>query len=281
MRTDASEINALITLLDDEDIEVYRCVKTALLKKHGKAALPFLKEKSQDPQNNELLNERLDLLTREIKKDSLQSSLQIWFEEGGEDLIEGLWLVAIYENPQLNLDVLRKQIDDLVFEAWKHYKYSFSPFEQVQMLNKIFFEELQFRANIQKFHQPENSMINIILENRASNPIGLCVVYMLIAQSLKFPIYGVNLPNLFVLTYKNNQQQFYINVFNKGVIFSKLDVENYITQLRLTPDEQFFEPCKNTDIVRRIINNLIVSYDKSGEVGKSNDMRKINKAIGQ
>ncbi len=64
-------------------------------------------------------------------------------------------------------------------------------------------------------------MINQVLESKKGNPISLAAVYMLIAQKLKLPIFGVNLPNLFVLIYKSEELNFYINVFNRGVIFSK------------------------------------------------------------
>ena len=64
-------------------------------------------------------------------------------------------------------------------------------------------------------------MINAVLESKKGNPISMCVVYMLIAQKLKLPVYGVNLPSLFVLTYKKGDEQFYINAFNKGLNFFK------------------------------------------------------------
>jgi regulator of sirC expression with transglutaminase-like and TPR domain len=102
------------------------------------------------------------------------------------------------------------------------------------------------------------------------------VIYLLVAQKLKMPVYGVNLPNLFVLTYKDEQHtQFYINAFNKGLIFSKQDIENYISELHLSPLSSFFEPCSNLEIIRRVFRNLIMSFDKMGEHAKAEEVKEI------
>jgi regulator of sirC expression with transglutaminase-like and TPR domain len=98
---------------------------------------------------------------------------------------------------------------------------------------------------------------------------------MLVAQKLKMPVNGVNLPNLFIVTYKDEKNQFYINAFNKGLIFSKQDIENYIHELRLTPQASFFEPCSSLEIVRRVFRNLIMSFDKMGEHEKAEEVKEL------
>jgi regulator of sirC expression with transglutaminase-like and TPR domain len=98
----------------------------------------------------------------------------------------------------------------------------------------------------------------------------------LVAQKLKLPVSGVNLPNLFVLTYKDDRNaQFYINAFNRGLIFSRQDIENYINELHINPQDSFFEPCSNLDIIRRVLRNLIVSFDKMGEHAKAEEVKEL------
>jgi regulator of sirC expression with transglutaminase-like and TPR domain len=141
------------------------------------------------------------------------------------------------------------------------------------------FDKLKFKANTKNFHAPGNSMINVVLETKRGNPISLCILYIFIAQKLEMPVYGVNLPNLFVCTYKSEQQQFYINAFNKGLIFSRSDIENYIQQLHLNEEDIFFEPCSNEDIIKRILRNLIVSFEKIGDHQRSDEVKQLLKTI--
>jgi regulator of sirC expression with transglutaminase-like and TPR domain len=96
---------------------------------------------------------------------------------------------------------------------------------------------------------------------------------MLVAQKLKLPVSGVNLPNLFILTYKDDKHQFYINAFNRGLIFSKQDIENYINELHLVPQTSFYEPCNNLEIVRRALRNLVMSFEKIGEHAKAEEVK--------
>jgi len=89
------------------------------------------------------------------------------------------------------------------------------------------------------------------------------------------PVYGVNLPNLFVLTYKSEETTFYINAFNKGLIFSRQDINNYLEHLKIEPNEEFFEPCAHIDILKRTLRNLMVSFDKLGEPDKVEEVREL------
>jgi regulator of sirC expression with transglutaminase-like and TPR domain len=118
-------------------------------------------------------------------------------------------------------------------------------------------------------------MINSVLDSKKGNPISLCVIYLLVAQKLKLPVYGVNLPSLFILTYKSLDVQFYINAFNRGLIFSKHDIDNYISQLKLQPNDIFYQPCSNLDITRRMFRNLIVSFEKLRDYDKSEEIKEL------
>ncbi|HXA01221.1 MAG TPA: transglutaminase-like domain-containing protein, partial [Cytophagaceae bacterium] len=138
---------------------------------------------------------------------------------------------------------------------------------------------LKFSANTKNFHSPANSMINVVLETKKGNPISLCVIYMLVAQKLKMPVYGVNLPNLFILTYKDKDSQFYINAFNKGLIFSKADIDNYISHLNLSQMEIFYEPCSNLEIIKRVLRNLVVSFEKIGDSQKVEEVKTLLRTI--
>jgi regulator of sirC expression with transglutaminase-like and TPR domain len=140
------------------------------------------------------------------------------------------------------------------------------PFDQVKVINSVLFNKLKFAPNSKNFHAVSNSMINQVLEGKRGNPISLCAIYMLVAQKMKLPIYGVNLPNLFILTYKTETNQFYINAFNRGLIFTKSDIDNYLGNLNLEPQEIFYQPCTHKDILQRVLRNLYVAFEKTGEL---------------
>ena len=99
---------------------------------------------------------------------------------------------------------------------------------------------------------------------------------MYIGRKLNLPLYGVNLPNVFILTYKDSRYpQFYINAYNKGLIFTRDDIANYLNELKLEPNDLFMEPCSSVEIVKRSLRNLQIAYNKAGEVEKNNEVSEL------
>lgn len=227
----------------------------------GEEIIPQLEEaweQNLDPE----AQKKLEDLIHTLQYRGLKQRLAVWKESGGTDLLEGMWLVNSFQYPDVPLEEVKQLVEQLFFEAWTHLKPGMKPFEQVKALNNVLFRIHKFSANAKNFHAPANSMIHQVLTTRRGNPLTLCVIYLLIAQKLELPVYGVNLPNLFILTYKKDETQFYINVYNRGLILSKSDIDNYILQLNLNPVDIFYEPTTNVEIVKRALRNLAVSYEK-------------------
>lgn len=268
-----NELKALVSLLDDQDEQIVTQVVDKI-RSLGKEAIPFL-EQEWENNFNPLVQRRIEELIHDLQYELLKFRIQEWYESKDQDLLTGLWLIATYNYPEIELEKLKQELEQIYYEAWLEFKPDLYPFDQIKVLNGVLFNKLKFGANTKNFHSPGNSMINVVLESHKGNPITLCVIYMLVAQKLKMPVYGVNLPNLFIVTYKDEKHQFYVNAFNKGLIFSKQDIENYIHELRLTPQDSFFEPCSSLEIVRRVFRNLIMSFDKMGEHEKAEEVKEL------
>lgn len=269
-----TEIKALVSLLDDEDTQIISQIEEKILSL-GTAIIPFL-EQEWESNFNPQVQRRIEELIHTLQFELVKERVTEWYNSPEQDLITGMWVVATYQYPDLELLKLRQELEQIYYETWLEFKPDLYPFDQIKIINSVFFNKLKFGANTKNFHSPGNSMINIVLETRKGNPITLCVLYMLVAQKLKLPVHGVNLPNLFVLTYKDEgHAQFYINAFNKGLIFSRQDIENYINELHLAPQPTFFEPCSNLEIIRRVFRNLIMSFDKMGEHAKAEEVKEL------
>ncbi len=273
----SEEIKALVSLLDDDDNEILTHVERKIMSL-GNEIIPFL-ESEWENNFNPIVQKRLEELIHTLQFETLTDKLAAWKVSEKQDLLEGMWLIATYQYPDLELSKLKKDLEQIYYEAWLEFRTDVHPFDHVKILNSVLFNKLKFSANTKNFHSPGNSMINVVLENKKGNPISLCVVYMLVAQKLKLPVYGVNLPNLFILTYKTEETQFYVNAFNRGIIFSKADIDNYISHLHMTPLDIYYQPCSNLEIVGRVLRNLIVSFEKLGDSIKVDEVRALLKTV--
>ncbi len=271
------EIKALISLLEDDDNEILTHVEERL-GALGETVIPMLEDEWASNLNPKLQN-RIESLIKRLQLDAVSLRLQEWVDNYQNDLLRGMWAIASYQYPTLSLEDLRKDFEQIYYEVWRKFQPDLAPSDEVRMLNAIIFGDLQFGANNQNFHSPGNSMINVVLKSRKGNPIALCIVYMLIAQKLGMPVFGVNLPNLFVLTYKSPDKTFYINAFSRGLIFSRSEIDSYIAQLHLPQKEMFYEPCTNLDIVKRVLRNLMLSFEQLGERNEIADLEKLMRIL--
>jgi len=265
------ELKALVSLLDDDDKQIVSHIEEKILSL-GTTIIPYL-EQEWETNFNPQVQKRIEELVHTLQFELLKERLLRWYTGNEHDLLEGMWIVATYQYPDLDLDKLKQDLEQIYYETWLEFKPEMYAFDQIKVVNGVLFNKLRFGANTKNFHSPGNSMINVVLETRKGNPITLCVVYMLVAQKLKLPVYGVNLPNLFILTYKDPNHTFYINAFNRGLIFSRQDIENYINELHLAPQNSFFEPCNHVEIIRRTLRNLVMSFEKMGEHAKAEEVK--------
>jgi regulator of sirC expression with transglutaminase-like and TPR domain len=266
-----NELKALVSLLEDEDKQIASHVQEKILSL-GTEAIPFL-EKEWESNLNPSVQSRIEELIHTLQYELVKERLKTWYATPDQDLLTGMWIIATYQYPDIELEKLRQELEQVYYETWLEFRPDLYAFDQVKVINSVIFNKLKFGANTKNFHSPGNSMINVVLETHKGNPITLCVIYMLVAQKLKLPVHGVNLPNLFILTYKDDNHQFYINAFNRGLIFSKQDIENYIHELHMVPQPSFFEPCNSLEIIRRALRNLVMSFEKMGEHAKADEVK--------
>ncbi|MCC5946004.1 MAG: transglutaminase family protein [Bernardetiaceae bacterium] len=253
-----SELYALVSLIDDNDSNIRAQIQKDILALDEEVMVQLLALQKENARPE--LAQQIQKVIRQIASQRTFERLQKWNEKQDNDLLEALWIIATYRYPELKYKDLQKQIEQIYYEVWIEFKPDLHPVDQIRKLNSVLFDKLKFKGDTQNFHAVSNSMLNRVLDLRKGNPISLSAVYMLIAQKLELPIYGVNLPHLFVLLYQHKQLTWYINVFNRGIIFSRQEIDRYVERLNMPPSTTFYQPCSHQDMLKRVLRNLIVSY---------------------
>ena len=285
------EVIALITLLDDPDEVIYSQVKDRFVIL-GPPAIPHL-ETAWENSFDAIMQKRIEIIIHTIQFEILQKALKKWAIEEQEDLLKGILILSRYQYPDLDETKIRKDLGQIKQDVWLELNDDLTAIEKVKVLNHILFEVHQFSGNITNYHAPQNSFINNVLESKKGNPLMLSVLYMLICKELNIPIYGINLPQHFVLAYLNdyanlidvnnktlsNNILFYINPFSKGLIFNQKDIDQFLKQLNLEPEAKYYIPCSNIEIVKRSLNNLIFSYEKLGYLEKVAELKGLDKQL--
>lgn len=281
-----ANIEALIHLIDDPDEDIFMHVRDKLLQ-YGPDAIPYLEDSWEEKDYGLIFLNRVEQLIHDIQFEHTKTQITFW-KKSEKDLLEGAIIVAKYQYPGLNEDHIREFFESIRKEIWLELSHRQTAYEKVRIFNKIFFDNYKFKGDSKNFHSPLNSYINTVIEQRKGNPLSLSILYSIIAQSLGLPIYGVNLPNHFILAYidedginqfvkeeDNNGILFYINVFSKGSLFDEKEIHDFLKNINLPPSREFFEPCSNTTIIRRMLTNLISSFQQAGNAEKVNELTEI------
>jgi regulator of sirC expression with transglutaminase-like and TPR domain len=281
-----NQIDALIALLDDNDNEVLDAVTDNLLQQ-GISIIPQL-EKAWETTPDEKIQERLEQVIHDIQFGTTRNNLAEWSRGGAENVLEGAVYLAQFQFPDISMNWIDEEIEKLKEDIWLEINTRLSALEKVKILNYVIFDLHKFTRNTHNFYSPQNSFINQVIETRKGNPISLAIIYMAVAYKLKLPIHGVNLPKNFILAYKDDLRHydsadesedilFYINPYNKGAILGKKEIDYFIEQQKLKPDKAFYLPCDNRAIIVRLINNLILSYEKLGFTDKIDRLKELLK----
>ena len=276
-----NEVKSLITLLDDPDQEIYSHVHDKLLS-YGNEAVEHL-ESAFEQAFDSIQQERIANLVHEIQFGTLKNDLKLWHQSGAFDLLQGILIINRYQYPDLDEQKIINQIESIKRDIWIQMMNEASPAEQIKLINHVFYHIHGFGGNTTNHQDPQNSYLSQVLESKKGNQISLAIIYSIIAQKLDIPVYGVNLPQHFILAYVDETQQsdfengilFYINAFNKGFIFGRRDVDTFLKQLNLKSDKQFYEPCSNTEIIKRVLRNLISSYEHLGSTDKVKELTEL------
>ena len=277
-------VQALIQLIDDPDDHVYEHVHDQL-KSFGSEAIPYLEESWEYMTYGLLFQNRVENLIHEIQVETIRETMKDWIHSEEKDLLEGALIVARFQYPGLDTDRVKAEIERIRRAIWIEMNPNQTSFEKIRTFNQVFFGVNRFEGDSTNYHSPLNSLINTVMETKKGNPLTLSLIYSVIAQSLNLPVYGVNLPNHFLLAYMDEHfinattgkqspygVLFYINPFSKGSILQESDIEQFIAKIKLKEQRAFFEPCPNTQIIKRMITNLITAFQKNGNAQKVNEL---------
>jgi len=278
------ELDALISLLDEPNAEIFQTIHDRIFA-HGKVAVPVLEnlwENTFDP----LIQHRIEDLIHIIQFENLKKELNEWSQFEHHDLLRGTLLVTRFQYPDLDEDAIIKKIGSFSQDVWLELNQNLTGLEKVKVINHILFDIHKLAGNVTNINSAENFYINNLLDSKKGSPLILGIIYISISQSLRVPIYGVDLPRHFVLAYTDEimltprdipegDVLFYINPFNKGAVFTKNEIELFIKQLKLERKDSYFIPCDNKTIIRRMMNELIFIYDQAGNPVKRDEMTEL------
>ncbi|MEJ5302406.1 MAG: hypothetical protein HPY80_03030 [Bacteroidales bacterium] len=282
---DNNELNALLRLMDDPDEAVYQRIRQRIIDL-GTDVVPQL-EHAWENTFDDFTRSRLEEIIHTINFQHIKNQLLIWKLNGGEDIIEGALLLSKLRYPSLDLDPLIRDMGTIAQDIWLEMNDKMSPLDKVRVINHIFFDVYEYKGLKTQQLSLSNAFVHQTIQLKRGGPTTLGILYLGLAQSLNLPVYGLDLPMNFSLTWleadpgyylaepEKDPVLFYINPFFKGVVFTRREIDKFIKENNLDSKDHYYHPCSNVAVLLRLAEELRFLMDQENLHSLAEEMREI------
>lgn len=260
---DPKELSALLRLLDDETPEVRSGVKGRLSEFGGDLSemLPDVAP-GLDESGKSLLAEILRPARRHaLREEWLTPSFGSAALGDDWDLFEShLRLLSDFLHDGVSL---RQPLSDALDLLAEEVRESGGGMEITANDLRVFlFEKGKLRPNRANYYDTRNSDLAWCLSEGVSNPIGLGVIYMLLAQRLETEVEGVSFPGHFLCRIFEDGYPLIVDCFDGGRIHSQEVLTAPTNDLSREQRQALKGSADLGTILLRVLNNMIDSFQR-------------------
>jgi regulator of sirC expression with transglutaminase-like and TPR domain len=183
-------------------------------------------------------------------------------------LFEAAVSVAQDEYPDLDVQQLLGDVDQLTERVRRRLPADAPPIQRLRALNQFFFRDLGFGGNINDYYDPDNSHLNAVLRTRRGIPITLALIWLEIAQGLRLKARGVNFPGHFMVKVNLPEGQVIIDPFT-GQSLGREDLSERLEPYKRSqglvdefdvPAGLYLQAAPAREILARLLRNLKEIY---------------------
>ncbi len=262
------KLHALISLLDDSDPNVYINIGKELSRLSA-SNIPYLEDIWLES-NNAVLQERLEIIIDEIHYNSIIKELIDWKNSPKQNLIDGAILINRSVSYHLSADDTKTVISKIVDEIKPEIKEQKTYLDKIKILNHFLYFIHNFMVLSPKEETNWGGNISTVLAQKKGNYIVTSIIYAGIAQALRLPVTGIQLPNSILLSCESHlsdpelkkQTYFYINPIDNGAVLSAIQLEHVIKFKKLKNMPQYYKPSNNLNLIKLLIQNQIFCYGR-------------------
>lgn len=262
------EISALFHLIDDPDVEVFKTVADKIID-YGLEIIPNL-EHLWETTPDEDTQIRIELLIHRLHFRDIKEAFENWSKMADPDLFTGAMLVARFQYPDLDINALREEVQKLRRNIWLEINSYLTPLEETNVLSTILYGYFNLKGFETSYQQPNDFLINKVIESKKGNPIGNGILYLIFCDMLDIPIRAINIPKQFILAYfekefdfdemndkLSEKIQFYIDPAT-GQVYTQKDIDVYFKRISVPPVASYFTPLSN----KMVIKHLLLEFSK-------------------
>ncbi|MGC8750227.1 transglutaminase family protein [Hydrotalea sp.] len=260
------EINALFSLIDDPDDEVYQTIAEKIVS-FGKGIIPNLENLWENTPNAEV-QEKIEMLIHRLHYNDLTNDFIEWNKNPFHDLLLGALLVAKFQYPDLHTTPVLQDIEKIRRNVWLELNSYLTPLEQANVLSSIIYNYYNLKGIEISYNHPDDFFLHKVIESKKGNTITNSIIYQVLCTQLEINAKIINIPRQMVIaffhsdydvnSYKGHPQEkihFYVDSLT-GQAYSHADIENYFKKISVPPVASYFKPMSNQQIIQVLLQEV-------------------------
>ncbi|MGI9621499.1 MAG: SirB1 family protein [Acidimicrobiales bacterium] len=172
------------------------------------------------------------------------------------DLTEGALLLSAHARPDLDLEQQSGRVDAIASRCAA---------PTLDGLRDALFVEMGFTGDADDYYDPENSLLDSVLDRRRGLPITLSVLLMEVGRRLGLHLDGVAMPGHFLVR-DQSEPSVFVDAFSQGRLLGPTECEDIFGLVTGAPeqfDSGFLEPVAAPAILSRMAANLVNAYSRT------------------
>ncbi|TAG09902.1 MAG: hypothetical protein EAZ35_02470 [Sphingobacteriia bacterium] len=276
---ETKELNALFTLIDDPDEEVYTTVTDKIVG-YGKLIIPNL-EQLWETTPNEEIQERIEMIIHRLHYSDLVSDFIEWKNSPYNDLLFGALLVSKFQYPDLQTSPVLQDIEKIRRNVWLELNSFLTPLEQANVLSSILYNYYRLKGVEVNYNNPDEFFLHKVLESKKGNSIANGLIYQIICEKLDIHARIINIPKQCIIAYyqsdfdhsayEGDHQDgihFYVDATN-GQAFAQKDIEQYFKRINIKSAEAYFNPMPYKRIIQLLLEEIAKCFNTPANAYKN------------
>jgi regulator of sirC expression with transglutaminase-like and TPR domain len=277
MGTTRSEIESLVFLMDDPD-EFIRDSVLSRIYELGEASVPLLDEYRAKTQDAGLKSKIKDII-HDITFSGYQQEFISFLDNGIynlDDLEEGIFLLSRLDDPTMRTRQYKVILDSMAADLEPRIRKATSQTGRMQAVLNYLYTESGFEGCHSDYLNPRHSYLHHVISNRIGIPLSLALVILFLANRLKLPFHGVNMPLHFLVKFESDGgRTLLIDPFNGGGILTKDQCILFLKKSGIKPSDAHFKRSPEIEMFSRFMRNLINGYQQQKNERKAADLARL------
>ncbi|MEN9598879.1 MAG: hypothetical protein RL596_1190 [Bacteroidota bacterium] len=282
---ETKELNALFTLIDDPDEEVYASVYDKIVG-FGKPIIPNLEHLWETTPDGQA-QERIEMIIHRLHFADLLADFGEWGNSAYHDLLFGALLVSKFQYPDLQTAPVIQEIEKIRRNVWLELNNFLTPLEQANVLSSIIYNYYNLKGSEVSYKNPDDFFLHKVLSCKKGNSLINGILYQILCDQLEINARIINIPKQCIIAFfqsdydhatfeghPQDQIHFYVDATN-GQAFAHADIENYLKRIAVQPNPSFFKPMNHKRVIQQLVEEIAKCFDTPDKFYKKEELGEI------